>query len=122
MFGEDSEGLADNLRAYINAFSPLARDIFEKFEFENEIQKLDEANRLFEVMKAINSPEINLSPAKLSNLQMGYLFEELVRKFNEQANEEAGDHFTPREVIRLMVNLSRLQNWCDCMGILSRMV
>nr|WP_244141984.1 N-6 DNA methylase [aff. Roholtiella sp. LEGE 12411] len=73
-------------------------------------------------MKAINSPEINLSPAKLSNLQMGYLFEELVRKFNEQANEEAGDHFTPREVIRLMVNLSRLQNWCDCMGILSRMV
>lgn len=102
---QDSEGIADNLRAYINGFSPLARDIFEKFEFDNEIQKLDEANRLFEVMKAINSPEVNLSPAKLSNLQMGYLFEELVRKFNEQANEEAGDHFTPREVIRLMVNL-----------------
>ncbi|HYW18484.1 MAG TPA: class I SAM-dependent DNA methyltransferase [Nodularia sp. (in: cyanobacteria)] len=102
---EDSEGLADNLRAYINGFSPLARDIFEKFEFDNEIQKLDEANRLFEVMKAIASPEVDLSPAKLSNLRMGYLFEELVRKFNEQANEEAGDHFTPREVIRLMVNL-----------------
>lgn len=102
---EDSEGLADNLRDYINKFSPLARDIFEKFEFDNEIQKLDEANRLFEVMKAINSPEVDLSPAKLSNLRMGYLFEELVRKFNEQANEEAGDHFTPREVIRLMVNL-----------------
>jgi type I restriction enzyme M protein len=102
---EDSEGIADNLRAYINGFSPLARDIFEKFEFDNEIQKLDEANRLFEVMKAIASPEVDLSPAKLSNLRMGYLFEELVRKFNEQANEEAGDHFTPREVIRLMVNL-----------------
>ncbi|MBD2538661.1 class I SAM-dependent DNA methyltransferase [Coleofasciculus sp. FACHB-SPT36] len=102
---EDSDGLADNLRDYINKFSPLARDIFEKFEFDNEIQKLDEANRLFEVMKAINSPEVDLSPAKLSNLRMGYLFEELVRKFNEQANEEAGDHFTPREVIRLMVNL-----------------
>jgi type I restriction enzyme M protein len=56
-------------------------------------------------MKAINSPEVDLSPAKLSNLRMGYLFEEIVRKFNEQANEEAGDHFTPREVIRLMVNL-----------------
>ncbi|WP_414581448.1 type I restriction-modification system subunit M N-terminal domain-containing protein [Scytonema sp. PCC 10023] len=92
---EDSEGIADNLRAYINGFSPLARDIFEKFEFDNEIQKLDEANRLFEVMKAIASPEVDLSPAKLSNLRMGYLFEELVRKFNEQANEEAGDHFTP---------------------------
>ncbi|OKH47266.1 type I restriction-modification system subunit M [Scytonema sp. HK-05] len=102
---EDSEGIADNLRAYINGFSPLARDIFEKFEFDNEIQKLDEVNRLFEVMKAIASPEVDLSPAKLSNLRMGYLFEELVRKFNEQANEEAGDHFTPREVIRLMVNL-----------------
>ena len=102
---EDSEEIADNLRAYINGFSPLARDIFEKFEFDNEIQKLDEANRLFEVMKAIASPEVDLSPAKLSNLRMGYLFEELVRKFNEQANEEAGDHFTPREVIRLMVNL-----------------
>ena len=101
----DADGLADNLRAYINGFSPLARDIFDKFEFENEIQKLDESNRLFEVMKEINRPEVDLSPARLSNLQMGYVFEELVRKFNEQANEEAGDHFTPREVIRLMVNL-----------------
>ena len=101
----DSEGLADNLRAYINGFSPLARDIFEKFELDNEIQRLDEANRLYEVLKAISSPEIDLSPERLSNLQMGYLFEELVRKFNEQANEEAGDHFTPREVIKLMVNL-----------------
>ncbi|MEQ9549355.1 MAG: class I SAM-dependent DNA methyltransferase [Coleofasciculus sp. G3-WIS-01] len=101
----DSEGLADNLRAYINGFSPLARDIFDKFDFDKQIQKLDEANRLYEVMQAIASPDVDLSPAHLSNLQMGYLFEELVRKFNEQANEEAGDHFTPREVIRLMVNL-----------------
>ncbi|MBE9128857.1 MULTISPECIES: type I restriction-modification system subunit M [unclassified Coleofasciculus] len=101
----DSEGLADNLRAYINGFSPLARDIFDKFEFDKQIQKLDDANRLYEVMQAIANPEVDLSPAHLSNLQMGYLFEELVRKFNEQANEEAGDHFTPREVIRLMVNL-----------------
>lgn len=101
----DSEGIADNLRAYINGFSPRARDIFEKFEFDNEIQKLDESNRLFLIIKEFCSSNLDLSPARLSNLQMGYLFEELVRKFNEQANEEAGDHFTPREVIRLMVNL-----------------
>lgn len=101
----DSEGIADNLRAYINGFSPRARDIFEKFEFDNEIQKLDESNRLFLIITEFCSSNLDLSPAKLSNLQMGYLFEELVRKFNEQANEEAGDHFTPREVIRLMVNL-----------------
>lgn len=101
----DSEGIADNLRAYINGFSPRARDIFEKFEFDNEIQKLDESNRLFLIIKEFCSSNLDLSPTRLSNLQMGYLFEELVRKFNEQANEEAGDHFTPREVIRLMVNL-----------------
>lgn len=101
----DSEGIADNLRAYINGFSLRARDIFEKFEFDNEIQKLDESNRLFLIITEFCSSNLDLSPARLSNLQMGYLFEELVRKFNEQANEEAGDHFTPREVIRLMVNL-----------------
>ena len=102
---DDSEGIASNLRAYINGFSPRARDIFEKFEFDNEIAKLDESNRLYLIIKEFCSPTINLSPARLSNFDMGKVFEELVRKFNEQANEEAGDHFTPREVIRLMVNL-----------------
>ena len=102
---EDAEGIADNLRAYIHGFSPLARDIFDKFEFGNEIRKLDESNRLYEVLKEVMKPEVDLSPQTLSNYQMGSVFEELVRKFNEQANEEAGDHFTPREVIRLMVNL-----------------
>ena len=102
---EDSENLANNLIAYIQGFSPQARDIFEKFNFENEIAKLDEANRLYLVLKEFASAEIDLSPANISNLQMGYHFEELVRKFNEQSNEEAGDHFTPREVIRLMVQL-----------------
>src|SRR5690606_30514493 len=82
-----------------------ARDIFDKFEFETEIHKLDESDRLFLIIKEICASNIDLSPKRINNLQMGYLFEELVRKFNEQANEEAGDHFTPREVIRLMVNL-----------------
>ncbi len=102
---DDSEGIASNLRTYINGFSPRARDIFEKFEFDAEIAKLDESNRLYMIIKDFCRPDINLSPARLSNFDMGKVFEELVRKFNEQANEEAGDHFTPREVIRLMVNL-----------------
>jgi type I restriction enzyme M protein len=101
----DAPNIASNLVVYIQGFSPRARDIFDKFEFENEIAKLDEANRLFLIIQEFCKPHIDLSPARVSNLQMGYLFEELVRKFNEQANEEAGDHFTPREVIRLMVNV-----------------
>jgi type I restriction enzyme M protein len=102
---EDSPNITGNLIAYIQGFSPRARDIFDKFEFEAEIAKLDEVNRLYLIIQEFCSAEIDLSPNKISNLQMGYLFEELVRKFNEQANEEAGDHFTPREVIRLMVQL-----------------
>lgn len=101
----DAPNIAGNLIAYIQGFSPRARDIFDKFEFETEIAKLDEANRLYLIIKEFCSADINLSPKAINNLQMGYLFEELVRKFNEQANEEAGDHFTPREVIRLMVEL-----------------
>lgn len=101
----DAPNIAGNLIAYIQGFSPRARDIFDKFEFETEIAKLDEANRLYLIIKEFCSKDIKLSPNAISNLQMGYLFEELVRKFNEQANEEAGDHFTPREVIRLMVQL-----------------
>ncbi|MDJ1177516.1 class I SAM-dependent DNA methyltransferase [Roseofilum sp. BLCC_M91] len=102
---EDSDGIANNLRNYINGFSPRARDIFEKFNFDQEIEKLEESNRLYLVIKDFCSSEIDLSPARLSNFDMGKVFEELIKKFNEQANEEAGDHFTPREVIRLMVNL-----------------
>jgi type I restriction enzyme M protein len=101
----DPPNIAGNLVYYIRSFSPRARDIFDKFEFETEIHKLDESDRLYLIIKEICASNIDLSPRRITNLQMGYLFEELVRKFNEQANEEAGDHFTPREVIRLMVKL-----------------
>lgn len=99
----DPNGLARNLTAYIKGFSPKVREIFEKFEFEKEIEKLDEANRLFEVIKIFAA--LDLHPDTVPNLAMGYVFENLIRRFNEQANEEAGDHFTPREVIRLMAHL-----------------
>ena len=99
----DAENIAPNLVSYINGFSPTARRIFERFEFADQIEKLDASNRLFTIVKAMT--DVDLHPDVIDNLQMGYLFEHLVMRFNEQANEEAGDHFTPREVIRLMANL-----------------
>ena len=99
----DAENIAPNLVSYISGFSPTARRIFEHFKFADQIEKLDASNRLFTIVKAMT--DVDLHPDRIDNLQMGYLFEHLVMRFNEQANEEAGDHFTPREVIRLMANL-----------------
>ena len=101
---DDPNNIAANLTAYIKGFSSNARDIFEKFRFENEIEKLDKNNRLYLVISKF-AEDIDLHPDRVSNNEMGYIFEELIRKFNEASNEEAGHHFTPREVIRLMVNL-----------------
>lgn len=101
----DSENIAPNLVAYINGFSDTARAIFDKFKFGDQIEKLDSSNRLYAIVQAMADPKVDLHPDRISNLEMGYLFEHLVMKFNEQANEEAGDHFTPREVIRLMTHL-----------------
>ena len=101
----DPENIASNLTSYIHGFSKSAREIFEAFGFEAEIEKLDKANRLYLIIKAFADPRIDLHPDRVSNHDMGYVFEELVRRFNEQANEEAGDHFTPREVITLMAHL-----------------
>jgi type I restriction enzyme M protein len=100
---DDSESIAPNLATYITSFSPTARTIFERFKFSDQIEKLDSSNRLYTIVKAM--ADVDLHPSRIDNLQMGYLFEHLVMRFNEQANEEAGDHFTPREVIRLMANL-----------------
>ena len=99
----DPDKLAANLANYMAGFSTRARKIIEKFKFEEEIEKLEEANRLFEVIKQVAA--VDLHPDVIPNIAMGYLFEDLVRRFNEQANEEAGDHFTPREVIKLMVSI-----------------
>ena len=99
----DAEDIAPNFVWYMNGFSPTARHIFERFKFADQIEKLDASNRLFTIVKAMT--DVDLHPDRIDNLQMGYLFEHLVMRFNEQSNEEAGDHFTPREVIRLMANL-----------------
>jgi type I restriction enzyme M protein len=100
---DDSVNLGANLRNYINSFSENMRDVLEKFNFEHTISRLEESGLLFMVMERFNN--IDLHPDIVSNLEMGYIFEELIRRFNEALNENPGEHFTPREIIRLMVNL-----------------
>lgn len=105
-----------NFKAYLDGFSEDVQDIIEKFDFRNQISKMSRSDALLPVLEKFTSPDINLSPDDaidpdgrklpgLSNLGMGYVFEELIRRFNEENNEEAGEHFTPREVIQLMTNL-----------------
>lgn len=99
----DQDNIAENMFSYIDAFSPAVRDIFECFDFHTQVQRLDKANLLYLVTEKFAN--IDLHPEIVSNEQMGTVFEELIRKFAELSNETAGEHFTPREVIRLMVNL-----------------
>ena len=100
---DDPNQVGQNLGAYIHAFSPNVREIFERFKFSGQIATMTEKNLLFQVVQAFAT--VDLSPQRVDNVQMGYVFEELIRIGAEQANEEAGEHFTPREVIRLMVSL-----------------
>lgn len=99
----DPDNIDKHLVAYINGFSANVRRIFEYFEFAAEIEKMREANILYLVVSKFC--DVNLHPDRVPNSQMGLLFEDLIRRFNEAANETAGDHFTPREVIRLMVSI-----------------
>jgi type I restriction enzyme M protein len=99
----DQDNIAANLTSYIQGFSAEVRDIFERFEFAAQIDRLAKAKLLYQVTEKF--ARIDLHPDKVSNMQMGSVFEELIRKFAELSNETAGEHFTPREVIRLMVHL-----------------
>ena len=99
----DQDHILENLYSYIGEFAPAVRDIFERFEFHIQIDRLARAGLLYQVTEKFTN--IDLHPEAVSNGQMGLVFEELIRKFAEISNETAGEHFTPREVIRLMVNL-----------------
>jgi type I restriction enzyme M protein len=99
----DPDNIHSHLTSYINGFSANVRRIFDYFEFGNEIERMREANILYLVIKEFC--EVDLHPNKVPNEQMGLIFENLIRRFNELANETAGDHFTPREVITLMIDL-----------------
>ncbi len=99
----DPNDIAANLRNYINGFSKNARSILEHFNFNDHIERLDKSNLLYMIVKRF--AEVDLHPNKIQSIEMGYIFEELIRKFADLSNETAGEHFTPREVIRLMVNV-----------------
>jgi type I restriction enzyme M protein len=99
----DQDHIRENLFSYIQAFSPEVRDIFERFDFHSQVERLAKSGLLYQVAEKFAN--IDLHPEVVSNGQMGMVFEELIRKFAEISNETAGEHFTPREVIRLMVNL-----------------
>jgi type I restriction enzyme M protein len=100
---DDPANAGDNLRSYIGGFSAAARDVIERFDFGVQIDRLDRANLLYKVLARF--ADLDLHPDRISNISMGAIYEELIRRFSELSNETAGEHFTPREVIRLMVNL-----------------
>ena len=101
----DAPHIAANLRNHIAGFSPNMREVLEKFDFDNTISKLDESGLLFQVVQRFADPRVNLHPDAVDNFTMGTIFEELIRKFNEALNENPGEHFTPRDVVHLMVDL-----------------
>ena len=101
----DAPHIAQNLRNYIAGFSPNMREVLDKFDFDNTISKLDESGLLFQVMQRFGDPKVDLHPESVDNFTMGTIFEELIRKFNEALNENPGEHFTPRDVVHLMVDL-----------------
>ena len=100
---DDPGNIADHLRSYIDGYSALARQVVDKFEFDSHIDRLKNANLLYKVIARIC--DVDLHPTRVSNAEMGAIFEELIRRFAEASNETAGEHFTPREVVTLMVNL-----------------
>lgn len=99
----DPQNAANNLQVYVGAFSENARGVLDRFDFAQQIKRLDNANLLYQVIGKFT--DLDLRPEAVSNHNMGYVFEELIRRFAEQSNETAGEHFTPREVIQLMSRL-----------------
>jgi type I restriction-modification system DNA methylase subunit len=114
----DQMNIGENLRAYMQGFTPVVRDIFEQFDFHIQIDRLQKGELLYLVTeKFVN---IDLHPKVVPNVQMGAVFEELIRRFAELSNETAGEHFTPREVIALMVNLTTVPTTPATLSVPSR--
>ena len=102
---QDPDNIEENIKFYINSFSSNVKDILENFDIEKQIAKLAKSNLLYLLIKKFNETGLDLSPKNISNHDMGTIFEELIRKFSETSNEEAGEHFTPRDVVKLMTEL-----------------
>ncbi len=107
---QDPDHIEENLMHYLDSFSPNIQDIFDNFYIKNHISRLSKANLLFLLIKKFSESRVDLHPDKVSNHEMGTIFEELIRKFSEQSNEEAGEHFTPRDVVKLMTSLIFIEN------------
>ena len=102
---DDPANIESNLENYLNGYSQEVRDIIENFDLDRHIRKMANNKILYTVIEAFNQKNANLHPSEVSNIEMGYIFEEIIRRFSESHNEEAGQHYTPREVIQLMVNI-----------------
>lgn len=102
---DDPDHIEENFRDYLNGFSDNVQDIIQKFAFDGHITRMTDKNILYIVLKEFTTEKANLHPDEISNLEMGYIFEEIIRRFSEAHNEDAGQHYTPREVIQLMVNI-----------------
>lgn len=102
---DDPDNIEENFYNYINGYSDEVKDIIKNFDLNKQIEKMAGNEILYQVIDTFNSEKANLHPSYVSNIEMGYIFEEIIRRFNELSNEEAGQHYTPREVIELMVNL-----------------
>lgn len=102
---DDPDNIEENFYNYINGYSDEVKDIIKNFDLNKQIEKMAGNGILYQVIDTYNSEKANLHPSYVSNIEMGYIFEEIIRRFNELSNEEAGQHYTPREVIELMVNL-----------------
>ena len=102
---DDPDNIGENFYNYINGYSDEVKDIIKNFDLNKQIEKMAGNGILYQVIDTFNSEKANLHPSYVSNIEMGYIFEEIIRRFNELSNEEAGQHYTPREVIELMVNL-----------------
>ena len=102
---DDPDNIEENFYNYINGYSDEVKDIIKNFDLNKQIEKMSGNGILYQVIDTFNSEKANLHPSYVSNIEMGYIFEEIIRRFNELSNEEAGQHYTPREVIELMVNL-----------------
>lgn len=100
---EDPRNIFKNFKHYINGFSANIRDIFEKFDFDKQLERLKDGDLLFHIIGELN--KVDLHPSRVDNYQIGHVFEELLRKFSEMSNETAGEHYTPRDVIEVMVEL-----------------
>ena len=105
MLLDDPKNINDNFLEYLNGYSENVQDIISKFKFRNQLETLENGGITFSLIEKFCNPKVELSPNKISPMAMGYMFEDLIRRFNEKTNAAAGRHFTPREIIELMTHL-----------------